>query len=85
MAAPSADNVPTQLAALLGREVVRVRKTDETPLRVSVIDAVMSFSGGSQHDATGSLRRLSDQYPEVGPDWPHFKFKGKAGGRGTRV
>ena len=76
--------MPAQLAALLGREVVRIRKTDETPPRVSVIDAIMSFSGGSQHDAARSLRRLSDQYPEVGPNWSHFKFKGR-GQRDTCV
>jgi hypothetical protein len=25
------------------------------------------------HTHTKALRRLSDQYPEVGPNWPHFK------------
>ena len=38
MAASSGDDVPTQLAALLGREIFRIRKTDETPPRVSIID-----------------------------------------------
>ena len=33
MAAPSGDDIPVQLAALLGKEVVRIRKTDETPPR----------------------------------------------------
>ena len=37
MAASSADDIPTQLAALLGKEVVQIRKTDETPPRVIMI------------------------------------------------
>ena len=77
MAASSGDDVPTQLAALLGREIFRIRKTDETPPRVSIIDVVMAVTGGSQHDAARSLRRLSDQYPEVGPNWSHLRFKGR--------
>ena len=72
MAASSGDDVPTQLAALLGREIFRIRKTDETPPGVSIIDVVMAVTGGSQHDAARSLRRLSDQYPEVGPNWSHL-------------
>ena len=56
----------------------------ETPQRVSIIDVVMFSSGGSQHDAARSLHRLSDQCPEVGPDWPHVQCKGR-GQRGTCV
>ena len=52
--------------------------------RVSIIDVVMAVTGGSQHDAARSLRRLSDQYPEVGPNWSHLKFKGR-GQRDTCV
>ena len=75
-AVSSGDDVPRQLAALLGREAVRIRRTDENPPRVSIIDVTMAVSGGSQHDAAKSLRRLCDQYPEVGPNWSHLKFKG---------
>ena len=39
MAASSADDIPTQLAALLGREAVQIRKTDESPPRVAGADA----------------------------------------------
>ena len=49
-----------------------------------MIDVVMFSSGGSQHDAARSLHRLSDQCPEVGPDWPHVQCKGR-GQRGTCV
>ena len=78
------DDVPRQLAVLLGREVIRIRRTDENPSRVSVIDVAMAVSGGTQHDAAKSLRRLCDQYPEVGPNWSHLKFKGR-GQRETPV
>ena len=44
----------------------------------------MAVSGRSQHDAARNLRRLTDQYPEVGPNWPHLKFKGR-GQRDTPV
>ena len=76
-----------ELAALLGKtakDLPTIRKTDETPPRISIVDVVMAVTGGSQHDAARSLRRLSDQYPEVGPNWSHFKFKGR-GQRGAVV
>ena len=38
MASSSGDDVPTQLAALLGREVVSTRKTSETPPRIIAVD-----------------------------------------------
>ncbi len=76
-AASSGDDVPTQLSALLGKEVAQMRMTDENPPRISVIDVAMAVTGGSQHDAARDLRRLSDQHPEVGPNWPLYKFKGR--------
>ena len=47
MAASSRDDIPTQLAALLGKEVTQIRKTSENPTRVSIIDAIMAVSGGA--------------------------------------
>ena len=75
MAASSWGDIPAQLAALLGKEVAQMRKTDEN--QISVIDVAMVVTGGSQHDAARALRRLSDQHPEVGPNWPLLKFPGK--------
>ena len=66
-----------QLAALLGKDMVHIRKTDEVPARISIIDVTVAVSGGSQHDAAWTLRRLSDQYPEVGTNCSHLKFKGR--------
>ena len=77
MAAASGDDIPAQLAALVGSNTVHMRKTDENPPRISIVDAIVAVSGGSQHDAARNLRRMSDQYPEVGPNWPLFKFPGR--------
>ena len=48
MAASSTDDIPKQLATLLGMETVRIRKTDEEPPKVSVIDVAVAVTG---HDA----------------------------------
>ena len=37
--------VQQQLSTLLGREVKQLRKTDETPPRVSVIDTICVITG----------------------------------------
>ena len=44
---------------------------------ISVIDVTVAVSGGSQHDAAWTLRRLSDPYPEVGTNCSLYKFKGR--------
>ncbi len=84
MAASSGDDIPTQLATLLGRSAVQVRKTDDNPPRISIIDVTVAVCGGNQHAAARMLRRLSDQYPELEPSWSHIKFKGR-GQRDTPV
>ncbi len=65
MAAASADDVPTQLVALLGREAVQIRKTDETPPRVSVIDTIAAVTGRNANRSAEAIRELGDRYPEV--------------------
>ena len=45
MAASSGDGIPAQLAALLGHPVKRIRITDETPPRISVIDVATAITG----------------------------------------
>ena len=49
MAASSGDDAPAQLAALLGREAVRIRKTDENPPRISIIDVVEAITGQARN------------------------------------
>ncbi len=60
MAAASADDVPTQLAALLGYPIKRIRITDEVPPRISVIDLATAITkkdaNHAAQDAQKSLR-----------------------------
>ena len=52
MAASSRDDIPRQLAALLGREsVCQIRKTDTVPPRISVIDVVEAITGQVKSNA----------------------------------
>ena len=78
MAASSADDIPTQLAALLGKKkVAQIRKTDENPSRISIIVVAIAVTGKTHHDAAQDFRRLSDQYPEVGTNCSLLKFPGR--------
>jgi len=85
MAASSGDNIPTQLAALLGRESVgQIRKTDETPPRISVIDVVQAITGKDARHAAQEVRTLCSRHPEVDKILVHFLFRGQ-GQRKTYV
>ena len=84
MAASSGDDIKTQLAALLGHTVKRIRITDDVPPRISVIDAAIALTGKSHHDVAQDFRRISEQYPEVGTKCSHFRFKGR-GQRDTPI
>ncbi len=80
---PMAD-IQQQLGARLGRDVKQVRKTHENPPRISVIDVAIAITGKSHHDATQDFRRIMEQYPEVGTNCSHFRFKGR-GQRDTPI
>ena len=71
------EDIQTKLSELLGREVKQVRRTDEVPPRISIIDVAIAVMGKTQHDAAQDFRRLSDQYPEVGTNCSLYKFKGR--------
>ena len=45
MATSSSDDIPAQLAALLGNAVVHIRKTKELPPRVSIYDVIAAVTG----------------------------------------
>ena len=77
MAGSSGDDVPTQLATLLGKEVVQIRKTEETPPRVSVIDVISAFMGKDPRRAAEQLRRLVAQYPQLDANCVLLKFPGR--------
>ena len=84
MAASSGDDVPTQLAALLGREIFRIRKTDETPPRISAVDVVQAITGKTKNNAGNSLDCVKERYPEVSRNLRNFRFPGR-GQRDTPV
>ena len=77
MAASSVDDIPTQLAALLGKEVKQIRKTDEKPSRVSVIDLISIITGKVSRHAAEQLQRLIGHYPEVAANCGLLKFPGR--------
>ena len=55
----------------------RVRKTNETPPRVSVIDLISVIDDIDNKQASKIVGRLKDQYPDVSPMWGNLKFPGK--------
>ena len=84
MAASSGDGIPKQLAALLGRETVQIRRTSETPPRVSVIDVISAITGKDGRHAAEQLRRLVAQYPDVDSNCVHVKFPDSRGRKGQK-
>ena len=84
MAASSGDDIPAQLAALLGKEIVRIRKTDESPPRISVIDVAVVITGKDANNAARAVGVVKDRYPEVTQNLSDFKFPGR-GQRKTPV
>ena len=81
---PSTPSIHGQLSTLVGREVKQLRKTSETPPRVSVIDVITAVLGVSGNVAAVTLGRLKSEFPEVTSGCCDFKFKGR-GQRGTPV
>ena len=75
MAASNVGGIPKQLAALLGWETVRIRKTDEMPPRISVIDVVQAITGKDARHAAQEVRTLCSRYPEVDHILVHFLFR----------
>ena len=73
-----------QLAALLGREAVQIRKTDETPPRAAVIDVAALITGKNHDAAVQDFRRMSRRYPGVSAKCIDVKFPDSHGRRGQR-
>ena len=64
---PSAD-LQRQLATLLGKEaqdIGNIRKTDEIPPRISVIDVAALIANKDKNQAAEDFRRLTVRYPDV--------------------
>ena len=65
MMASSAGDIPTELAAMLGRESVQIRKTNDQPPQISVIDVVVAITGQNQSNAALALKRLQCDHSEI--------------------
>ena len=84
MAASSGDDIPAQLVALLGKEAVQIRKTDETPARISVIDVIQAITDMTKSNAGHYFDRIKDAHPEVCTNCTNFRFSGR-GQRDTAI
>ena len=62
---PSTPSIHGQLSTLLGREVKQLRKTDEVPPRVSIVDVAALITGKDKNQAAEDFRRLTTRYPDV--------------------
>ena len=78
-------DIQQQLATLLGGDgVVQLRKTDEVPPRISVIEVAALITGKNHDAASGDFRRMMEHYPEVRAVCTDFRFPGR-GQRNTLV
>ncbi len=84
MAAGSAADIPTQLAALLSRESLQIRRTDQNPPQASIYDVISAVTGLNSNHAGKAYRDLTARYPEVHSVGVNFRFRGR-GQRDTPV
>ena len=73
-------NIPDLMASLTQLDehsVQQIRKTAETPPRLSVIDLVAAVTGYSSNVASNVVLRLKATYPEVTSSWCIYKFSGR--------
>jgi len=85
MAASSQDDIPKQLATLLGIETVRIRKTDEEPPKVSVIDVAVAVTGHDANYAGQAVRNVCEKYPDVHEKVVYVKFPDARGRMGQKT
>ena len=84
---PSAD-LQRQLATLLGKEaqdIGNIRKTDEIPPRISVIDVAALIANKDKNQAAEDFRRLTVRYPDVKANCFDVKFPDSRGRRGQKA
>ena len=84
MAASSGNGIPAQLAALLGRDVAHIRKTEEEPPRAAIYDVIAAVTGLTVNHAGKAYRDLVARHPEVHSMGMNFRFPGR-GQRNTPV
>ena len=78
MVASSGGDILAQLTALLGKEAARIRKTEEEPPRISVIDVATLVTGKDARKAAQDVGFMKNRYPEVAQNLGLFKFSGRA-------
>ena len=64
MATSSSDDIPAQLAALLGNAVTRLRITDEVPPRISAIDLATAITRKGANKAAEQVAYVKKRHPE---------------------
>ena len=84
MASSSADDIPKQLAALLGMETVRIRKTDEALPRVSVIDVAVLITGKDAKKAAQDVATVKDRFPDLTQNLGQVKLPDVRGRKGNK-
>jgi hypothetical protein len=80
-------NIPDLMVSLVQLDedsVQQIRKTAESPPRVSVYDVLSAVTGYTPNNCVNLWQRLSDQFPEVTTHSSNFKFPGR-GQRDTPV
>ena len=71
-------DIQRQLAALLGKSIVtEIRRTNEEPPRVSVIDVVAAITGKDANNAARDIGLIKGLHPEVTQNLGIFKFAGR--------
>ena len=67
-----------QLSELLGRRgPLVIRKTNQVPPQVSIIDVVAAITGQDANVAAMVFRRTKERYPELDALCADFKFPGR--------
>ena len=80
---PISDHMAS-LTSLNSESVRHIRKTAETPPRLSVLDVISLVTGHSSTVCSHTLQTLLQNYPDVGRHLSYFKFQGQ-GQRETHV
>ena len=65
MATFSGDDIPTQLATMLGHAIKRLRITDGAPPRISVIDLVAAITTKDANQAAAQVAYVKKRHLEV--------------------
>ena len=77
-------DVQQQLSKLFGHEVFKIRKTADTPHRISAFDLIMAVTGSSSDRAKHNYQRVKKNHSNVCVNAMTFRFPGR-GQRDTPV